>query len=41
MVGIKGKTKEGLGFVGKKEGIEVYAVALLEEVRGQGTGVRD
>jgi len=34
-VGIKGKTKEGLGFVGKKEGIEVYAVALLEEVRGQ------
>jgi 2-C-methyl-D-erythritol 2,4-cyclodiphosphate synthase len=41
MVGIKGKTKEGLGFVGKKEGIEVYAVALLEEVRGQDTGVRD
>jgi len=41
MVGIKGKTKEGLGFVGKKEGIEVYAVVLLEEVRGQGTGVRD
>jgi 2-C-methyl-D-erythritol 2,4-cyclodiphosphate synthase len=35
MVGIKGKTKEGLGFVGKKEGIEVYAVALLEEVRVQ------
>jgi 2-C-methyl-D-erythritol 2,4-cyclodiphosphate synthase len=34
-VGIKGKTKEGLGFVGKKEGIEVYAVALLEEVRVQ------
>jgi len=41
MVGIKGKTKEGLGFVGKREGIEVYAVALLEEIRGQGTGVRD
>jgi 2-C-methyl-D-erythritol 2,4-cyclodiphosphate synthase len=30
-IGIKGKTTEGLGFVGKKEGIEVYAVALLEE----------
>jgi len=41
MVGIKGKTKEGLGFVGKREGIEVYAVALLEEIRGQATGVRD
>lgn len=30
-IGIKGKTTEGLGFVGNKEGIEVYAVALLEE----------
>ncbi|OPY64868.1 MAG: 2-C-methyl-D-erythritol 2,4-cyclodiphosphate synthase [Syntrophorhabdus sp. PtaU1.Bin050] len=30
-IGIKGKTTESLGFVGKKEGIEVYAVALLEE----------
>lgn len=30
-VSIKGKTTEGLGFVGRKEGIEVYAVALLEE----------
>ena len=30
-ISIKGKTTEGLGFVGKKEGIEVYAVALLEE----------
>jgi 2-C-methyl-D-erythritol 2,4-cyclodiphosphate synthase len=29
-ISIKGKTTEGLGFVGKKEGIEVYAVALLE-----------
>lgn len=32
-VGIKGKTTEGLGFAGRKEGIEVYAVALLEEAR--------
>ena len=30
-IGIKGKTTEGLGFAGRKEGIEVYAVALLEE----------
>ncbi len=27
---VKGKTTEGLGFVGRKEGIEVYATALLE-----------
>ncbi len=32
-VGIKGKTTEGLGFVGRKEGIEVFAVALVEEIR--------
>ena len=32
-VGIKGKTTEGLGFAGRKEGIEVHAVALLEEPR--------
>jgi 2-C-methyl-D-erythritol 2,4-cyclodiphosphate synthase len=30
-ISIKGKTTEGIGFVGKKEGIEVYAVALLDE----------
>jgi 2-C-methyl-D-erythritol 2,4-cyclodiphosphate synthase len=30
-ISIKGKTTEGLGFVGRKEGIEVHAVALLEE----------
>jgi 2-C-methyl-D-erythritol 2,4-cyclodiphosphate synthase len=30
-ISIKGKTTEGLGFVGRKEGIEVYAVALLDE----------
>jgi 2-C-methyl-D-erythritol 2,4-cyclodiphosphate synthase len=30
-VSIKGKTTEGLGFVGRREGIEAYAVALLEE----------
>jgi 2-C-methyl-D-erythritol 2,4-cyclodiphosphate synthase len=30
-IGIKGKTAEGMGFAGRKEGIEVYAVALLEE----------
>ena len=29
-VGLKGKTTEGLGFVGQKEGIAVYAVALVE-----------
>jgi len=29
-VGLKGKTTEGLGFVGHKEGIAVYAVALVE-----------
>lgn len=30
-VGVKGKTTEGLGFVGRSEGIEVYAVALVEK----------
>ena len=29
-VGLKGKTTEGLGFVGQKEGIAAYAVALVE-----------
>ena len=29
-VGIKGKTAEGLGLLGKGEGIAVYAVCLLE-----------
>jgi 2-C-methyl-D-erythritol 2,4-cyclodiphosphate synthase len=33
-ISIKGKTTEGLGFVGKQEGIEVYAVVLLEETGG-------
>lgn len=33
-IGIKGKTTEGLGFAGRGEGIEVYAVALLEEGEG-------
>jgi len=33
-ISIKGKTTEGLGFVGRKEGIEVYAVALLDEAGG-------
>ena len=32
-ISIKGKTTEGLGFVGRKEGIEVYAIALLEKTR--------
>jgi len=32
-ISIKGKTTEGLGFVGRREGIEVYAVALLDESR--------
>lgn len=30
-VSVKGKTTEGLGFAGRREGIEVYAVALLTE----------
>ncbi len=30
-VGIKGKTTEGLGFAGRKEGIAVHAVALVEK----------
>lgn len=29
-VNVKGKTTEGLGFAGRKEGIESYAVCLLE-----------
>ena len=33
-VGIKGKTTEGLGFPGRREGIEAHAVALLEENKG-------
>jgi 2-C-methyl-D-erythritol 2,4-cyclodiphosphate synthase len=31
-IGIKGKTTEGLGFTGRKEGMEAHAVALLEEM---------
>jgi 2-C-methyl-D-erythritol 2,4-cyclodiphosphate synthase len=30
-ISIKGKTTEDLGFVGRGEGIEVYAVVLLEK----------
>lgn len=33
-ISIKGKTTEGLGFTGRKEGIEVYAVVLLDEAGG-------
>jgi 2-C-methyl-D-erythritol 2,4-cyclodiphosphate synthase len=29
-INVKGKTTEGLGFAGKREGIESYAVCLLE-----------
>jgi 2-C-methyl-D-erythritol 2,4-cyclodiphosphate synthase len=29
-ISVKAKTKEGLGFIGKKEGIEAYAVVLVE-----------
>ncbi|MDR2017495.1 MAG: 2-C-methyl-D-erythritol 2,4-cyclodiphosphate synthase [Syntrophobacterales bacterium] len=32
-IGIKGKTTEGLGFSGRKEGIEAHAVVLLEKER--------
>ena len=31
LVGIKGKTTEGMGFTGRKEGIAAQAVALLEQ----------
>lgn len=30
-VNVKGKTTEGLGFTGRREGIESYAVCLLDE----------
>jgi len=34
-INVKGKTTEGLGFAGRREGIESYAVCLLhEEFRG-------
>ncbi len=29
-INVKGKTTEGMGFTGRKEGIEAYAVCLLE-----------
>jgi 2C-methyl-D-erythritol 2,4-cyclodiphosphate synthase len=29
-ISIKGKTTEGMGFTGRKEGIESFAVCLLE-----------
>ena len=31
LVSLKGKTSEGLGFTGRKEGIAVHAVVLLEK----------
>jgi len=32
-VGVKATTNEGMGFVGREEGIAVYSVALLEKAR--------
>jgi 2-C-methyl-D-erythritol 2,4-cyclodiphosphate synthase len=29
-ISLKGKTTEGMGFTGRKEGIESFAVCLLE-----------
>jgi 2-C-methyl-D-erythritol 2,4-cyclodiphosphate synthase len=31
LINIKGKTEEGLGFTGKKEGIKAYAVCLIHK----------
>lgn len=33
-ISVKAKTKEGLGFVGKREGIEAYSVVLVEREAG-------
>ena len=33
-VGVKATTSEKLGFVGKKEGIEAYAVVLINSTNG-------
>lgn len=35
-ISVKGKTNEAFGFVGKKEGIVAYAVALLDEMANNG-----
>ena len=36
-VSIKGKTNEGMGAIGRGEGIAVFAVALIDSVEEQGT----
>jgi 2-C-methyl-D-erythritol 2,4-cyclodiphosphate synthase len=35
-INIKAKTEEGMGFIGRGEGIAAYAVSLLREKRGTG-----
>ena len=32
-ISVKGKTTEGMGFAGRKEGIESFAVCLLDTVK--------
>lgn len=37
-VSVKGKTNEGMGWIGRGEGVAVHAVALLDSVGGFDTG---
>ena len=37
-ISVKGKTNEGMGWIGSGDGMAVHAVALLEGEGGDGTG---